>query len=74
MLKISKLHCNSKMKLARNIHSSGELNGGEETLCLYEMCWTYSSHGVNAVDVVVRPAGGQFVGVLLLLCRDTKTE
>lgn len=27
----------------------------------------YSSHGVDAVDVVVGPAGGQLVGVLLLL-------
>lgn len=31
---------------------------------------TYSRHGVNAVYVVVGPAGGQFVGVLLLLHMD----
>lgn len=27
----------------------------------------HRSHGVDAVDVIVRPAGGQLVGVLLLL-------
>lgn len=34
---------------------------------------TYSSHGVDAVDVVVGPAGGQLVGVLLLLWVNTET-
>lgn len=38
------------------------------------MCLTYSSHGVDAVNVVVGPASGQLVGVLLLLCMDTKTD
>lgn len=35
---------------------------------------TYSSHGVDAVDVVVGPAGSQLVGVLLLLNVDRKTD
>lgn len=32
-----------------------------------ERAATHCSHGVDAVDVVIRPAGRQLVGVLLLL-------
>lgn len=35
---------------------------------------TYSSHGVDAIDVIIRPAGRQLVGVLLLLCTDTNMD
>lgn len=35
---------------------------------------TYSSHGVDAVNIVVGPAGGQLVGVLLFLFMDTQTH
>lgn len=38
------------------------------------MSLTYSSHGVDAVNVVVRPACGQLVGVLLFLYMDTKID
>lgn len=59
-----------KSKLAKNIHSSFQQRG----IDVQTRCLTYSSHGVDAVDVVVGPAGGQLVGVLLLLCMDTKTD
>lgn len=35
---------------------------------------TYSSHGVDAVYVVVRPAGSELVGILLLLNEHGKTK
>lgn len=46
----------------------------KSTWVMWGQSGTYSSHGVDAVDVVVGPAGGQLVGVLLLLCMDTNTD
>lgn len=67
---VSQLYCNSDIEVWEQ--QCGDFNRGG--IDIQTMGLTYGSHGVDAVDVVVGPAGGQLVGVLLLLCMDTKTH